>query len=74
MPATPLKFHRFFRGLSQQKISEETGLSQCRISRLERGLAPDNPANQKAKASISEFLDIPETILFPNPKKDDGHE
>jgi len=65
MPSTALKIQRFFRDLSQEAISRETGLSQSCISRLERGVASKTPKNAEARARICTYFNVPEDLLFP---------
>jgi transcriptional regulator with XRE-family HTH domain len=73
MPASPLKFHRLFLSISQEKIAQGTGLSQSRVSRIERGLAPDNPKNREARACISAYVGMDANLLFPKNIKADDH-
>lgn len=65
MSSTALRFQRFIRGVSQQEISKETGLSQARISRIERNVASDTAKNAEARAKICEFFKVEEELLFP---------
>lgn len=57
---TPLKALRIWRGLTQKRIAEETGLSDAFLSRVERGRRPLGP---KAQAGVAKALKVPENWL-----------
>ncbi len=65
-PLHPLREIRLRRGISQDRLAELSGLSQSRVSRLERGAAPeDDEAQRLAKA-----LGVAAAVLFPPDSND----
>jgi transcriptional regulator with XRE-family HTH domain len=63
MNASRMRVERTARGWSQAKLAEVTGLTQGRISEIERGLRP----KPDEVAVISGVLGIPVHELFPKP-------
>jgi transcriptional regulator with XRE-family HTH domain len=61
-PLHPMREIRLRRGVSQDRLAELAGLSQSRVSRLERGAAPENDEAQR----IADALGVPVATLFPS--------
>ena len=57
---TEFRYNRIIREISQDKLAEMTGLSQTRISRIERGIT--RPTDQEIEMIAQELKKIP-TIL-----------
>jgi len=57
-----LRFFRFFSGRSQQKLARELGISQPKISGLERGFGK---LNKSEKKRIARILNVEIEAIFP---------
>lgn len=62
-----IKYYRYKKGISQEKLAELSSLSSKYITDIERGL--HCPTINKIEV-ISHSLDIEPYILFQNPKRD----
>lgn len=60
-PLHPLREIRLRRGISQDRLAELAGLSQSRVSRIERGAAPEDTEAQR----LAEALGVTVAALFP---------
>jgi transcriptional regulator with XRE-family HTH domain len=58
-----LRFERFLKRISQEKLAKEAGLTQSTVSRIERGLRPVKPEEKKV---IARALGLSVGDLFPS--------
>lgn len=65
-PLHPLREIRLRRGISQDRLAELSGLSQSRVSRLERGAAPEDDEAQR----LAKVLGVAAAVLFPPDSND----
>ena len=56
-----LRYFRFFNGKTQQQLSKESGISQAKISNIERGVTDPQKEDKKA---LSMVLGVSAEALF----------
>jgi transcriptional regulator with XRE-family HTH domain len=61
----PLRVYRAARGLSQEQLAREAGVSVATLGRLERGANHPHEATVRVLASV---LDVAPDALFPPPE------
>jgi len=59
---TELRYWRARRGVSQALVAKAIGITQSRMSNIEKGYGP--PARPEERAALAKFFGLSEDVLF----------